>query len=191
MSPLLFPLWCTCHMPDYLPISFVCQSDTPHTHSFLLIVCVCRFLLSDTPILAVSCFLILHLPSFSITLLLSFSLFLTTSLCLFFSLHLYLSLPLPLPRSLLLSFSLPFIFLLFSLKIIVSPPGKKSGCIRVMRKFKSLKADCTSVYKANLSQCECVCISACASVCICVFFSVHAFAYLCRGKCVHICTYCH
>lgn len=34
MSPLLFPLCCTCHMPDYLPISFVLYVRvTHHTHT--------------------------------------------------------------------------------------------------------------------------------------------------------------
>lgn len=34
MSPLLFPLCCTCHVPDYLPISFVLYVRvTHHTHT--------------------------------------------------------------------------------------------------------------------------------------------------------------
>lgn len=146
MRSLLFPLCCICHMPDYLPISFVCQGDRPHTHTNTHLIsfpCVYGFLLFDTPILASSFFL-----SFKSPLSFHHSFFHRLSLphhfySLVFSPHFYLSLPFPLPLCLLLSFRVCFIILPSSLKIILLSSGMYS--IHVIRQFKSLKEDCTIV----------------------------------------------
>lgn len=76
MSSFSFPLCCTCHMPDYLPISFVCQGDTHRsTHtSFLYTVCMAFILLGNSVFALFS-------PLFP-----SYLLYLTFPLPLFFSL---------------------------------------------------------------------------------------------------------
>lgn len=94
--------------------------------------------------------------------------------------------------TLLLSLRLPFIsppppFSLEKKKNILSPSGKKSGCIRVMRKFKSLKEDCTvACTKLIFSQCKRVC--SCVRVYVCGFYSsTHAFTYsLLRNVCLYL-----
>lgn len=77
------------------------------------------------------------------------------------------------------SLSVPsFIFLPSSLKIILSQSGKKSGCIRVMRKFKSPKEDCTIVCEKLIFHSVNVCLSVYVST-VCVFSSLNASACFC------------
>lgn len=81
----------------------------------------------------------------------------------------------------------PSPFLTGKKKNILSPSGKKSGCIRVMRKFKSLKEDCTvACTKLIFSQCKRVC--SCVRVYVCGFYSsTHAFTYsLLRNVCLYL-----
>lgn len=81
----------------------------------------------------------------------------------------------------------PSPFLTEKKKKFLSPSGKKSGCIRVMRKFKSLKEDCTvACTKLIFSQCERVC--SCVRVYVCGFYSsTHAFTYsLLRNVCLYL-----
>lgn len=173
-EPIIIPL--VLHLPyARLPsilLCTVCQGDTPHTHkhTHLLKVCIA------------SSFFWLHHPRP----LLPFS-FTSHVSSLFSQLSSFLS-----RLTLLLSLRLPFIsppppFSLEKKKNILSPSGKKSGCIRVMRKFKSLKEDCTvACTKLIFSQCKRVC--SCVRVYVCGFYSsTHAFTYsLLRNVCLYL-----
>lgn len=148
---------------------FLSGRHTAHT-SYLFIVCMASSLLT-LPILTPSSSLILYItPDFQ-------SLFLSPPP------HHY---PLSFLRICILAylstfFSLSFFFFFFCLpsvwlKIVPSPSGKKSGCIRVMRKFKSLKEDCTVectkliFHSVNVCHCMCKCLFQCACICISLWY---------------------
>lgn len=79
----------------------------------------------------------------------------------------------------------PSPFLTGKKKNILSPSGKKSGCIRVMRKFKSLKEDCTvACTKLIFSQCERVC--SCARVCVWFLFQYACIYIFSFEECLSI-----
>lgn len=161
-------------MPDYLPISFVCRGDRPHTHTH-------KNTCADViPLHFVRGFL----PSLMHPSLLPPLVFVFLS----FLFHFLSSLPLQLPSFLSPLTSLSFSFLsvcslLFSLphlKPILSPSGEKSGCIYVMTRFKSHKEDCTNACAKLIFH------SFNVSACIFIFFfSMHALTNLCR-VCVYI-----
>lgn len=176
-EPIIIPL--VLHLPyAWLPSNLlctVCQGDTPHTHkhTHLLKVCIA------------SSFFWLHHPRpllpFSFTSHVS-SLFSLSFSTLLVSVQAYSLAFLPSPLYLP-----PSPFLTGKKKNILSPSGKKSGCIRVMRKFKSLKEDCTvACTKLIFSQCERVC--SCVRVYVCGFYSsTHAFTYsLLRNVCLYL-----
>lgn len=172
MSPLLFPLCCTCHMPDYLPISFVLYVRvTHHTHTN-----------THTPPKSAYRFLFFLAPPSSPPS--SFFFYISRQLTFFSTLFVsvqayslaFLASPLYLP---------PSPFLTGKKKNILSPSGKKSGCIRVMRKFKSLKEDCTvACTKLIFSQCERVC--SCARVCVWFLFQYACIYIFSFEECLSI-----
>lgn len=175
-EPIIIPL--VLHLPyAWLPSNLlctVCQGDTPHTQTHTLPQSVYRFLFfwgvlhpRPPPPLAFTS----HVSSL-------FSLSFPALLC---SVPAYSLAFLPSPLYLPLSH-----WKKKKKKNILSPSGKKSGCIRVMRKFKSLKEDCTvACTKLIFSQCERVCSCVHVSVCgvFCLYACINTFSF---EECVSI-----
>lgn len=160
VSLLLFPLCCTCHTADYLPISFVCKPDT----HFIPLHSVYDFLLFDTPI---------HSPSFFFTPLhIIFSNSVNPFFCPAYNFCLtYLT----------LSFSWFFCLCVvshpLSLKMCFWGLERQLGCTHIIRKFKSHTEDCICITIIWITV-QVIVFTAILYACFSVSCILHIFVYI-------------